>query len=44
MEEAPVSNRVQELKQLIEIAKQQHDDAKLVQLSTELINIKKRQH
>ncbi|GMA70708.1 DNA primase [Leuconostoc litchii] len=44
MKEAPISNRVAELKRLIEIAKQQHDDAKLIQLSTELIDIKKKQN
>ncbi|WP_312066468.1 DNA primase [Leuconostoc lactis] len=41
MEEAPIEARVQELQQLINIAKQQHDDTKLLQLMTELINLKK---
>ncbi|WP_278848702.1 DNA primase [Leuconostoc lactis] len=41
MEEAPIEARVQELQQLINVAKQQHDDTKLLQLMTELINLKK---
>ena len=41
MEEAPIEARVQELQQLINVAKQQHDDTKLLQLMKELINLKK---
>ena len=41
MEEAPIEARVQELQQFINVAKQQHDDTKLLQLMTELINLKK---
>ena len=41
MEEAPIEARLQELQQLINVAKQQHDDTKLLQLMTELINLKK---
>ncbi|MGH2326292.1 DNA primase [Leuconostoc lactis] len=41
MEEAPIEAHVQELQQLINVAKQQHDDTKLLQLMTELINLKK---
>ena len=41
MEEAPIEARVQEIQQLINVAKQQHDDTKLLQLMTELINLKK---
>ncbi|WP_278437775.1 DNA primase [Leuconostoc lactis] len=41
MEEAPIEARVQELQQLINVAKQQHDDTKLLQLMTALINLKK---
>ncbi len=41
MKEAPVAARIQTLQQRINVAKQQHDDTKLLQLMTELINIKK---
>lgn len=41
MKEAPVEARLHELQQLINVAKKQHDDTKLLQLMTELINIKK---
>lgn len=43
MYDAPVDARIRQLQQLIDAAKQQHDDAKLLQLMTELINIKKKQ-
>ncbi|MBZ6013872.1 DNA primase [Leuconostoc gelidum subsp. gelidum] len=43
MHDAPIDAHIRELQQAINIAKQQHDDAKLLQLMTELINIKKKQ-
>ena len=43
MHDGPVNTRIRELQQLIDAAKQQHDDTKLLQLMTELINIKKQQ-
>lgn len=43
MEQAPIAARIEELQQMITLAKQQHDDTKLLQLMTELINIKKQQ-
>ena len=41
--DAPQMSRIDELQRQINVAKQQHDDTKLVQLTTELINIKKQQ-
>lgn len=41
MREAPYENKLNELTQAIRLAKQQHDDSKLIQLSTELINLKR---
>ncbi|CBL91670.1 DNA primase [Leuconostoc gasicomitatum] len=43
MHDAPIDARIRELQQAINTAKQQHDDAKLLQFMTELINIKKKQ-
>ncbi|AEJ30532.1 DNA primase [Leuconostoc sp. C2] len=43
MQDAPIETQIHKLQQLITIAKQQHDDTKLLQLMTELINIKKKQ-
>ncbi|MGY3742318.1 DNA primase [Leuconostoc inhae] len=43
MYDAPIDARIRELQQAINTAKQQHDDTKLLQLMTELINIKKKQ-
>lgn len=43
MQEAPVDAKIRELKQLISLATQQQDNQKLLQLTTELINIKKQQ-
>lgn len=43
MHDAPIDARIRELQQAINTAKQQHDDAKLLQFMTELINIKKQQ-
>jgi len=41
--DAPKMSRIDELQRQITVAKQQRDDTKLVQLTTELINIKKQQ-
>ena len=43
MHDAPIDARIRELQQAINTAKRQHDDAKLLQFMTELINIKKKQ-
>ncbi|MGX7051472.1 DNA primase [Leuconostoc palmae] len=39
--DGPIDNKITQLKQSINIAKQQHDNEKLLQLTTELINLKK---
>ena len=41
--DAPKMSKIEELQRQITVAKQQRDDTKLVQLTTELINIKKQQ-
>lgn len=41
MEEAPYDEKVNELTRAIRMAQQQHDDTKLIQLTTELINVKR---
>ena len=44
MHDAPVEAQIKTLQQAIDVAKQQHDDNKLLQLTTELINIKKQRN
>ncbi|CAK8053985.1 DNA primase [Eupransor demetentiae] len=43
MKEAPFDQAVENLRQGIRIAKQQHDDARLIELTTELIKLKRQQ-
>lgn len=43
MQDAPLGTQIRKLQQSIAIAKQQHDDTQLLHLTTELINIKKKQ-